>query len=213
MPDGFVGRRLIWLRIQRSRFHSGDVRRVRRSSGRFSTVIHAATPSGSRLDQGRPRQRCSILSSVARAEVAVTCGARRFLLISSGAVYGKSFECLQLTKTSPVHRMSATPCSAYAEGKRVAELLCAIYHQRHGLEAKIAARFAFISRTFRWTPILPRATFCATRYRRAYSSGRRDSTPYRSYLYAADMAIWLWTILIEGHCPGLITWGRRFLYP
>lgn len=93
------------------------------------------------------------------------------------------------------------PNSAYGEGKRVGELLSVLKSQEGGFEAKIARCFAFIG------PHLPLgAHFAAGNFIRDAIAGgpvvvKNDGKSMRSYLYASDLAIWLWTILFKGK-PG-----------
>jgi len=107
-------------------------------------------------------------------------GTKKILYISSGSVYAKY------------------PVSADALAKRASELLFTQYTGISNIQAKIARCFAFVG------PYLPLdANFAIGNFIRDGLAGgpicvSGDGTPYRSYFYAADMAIWLWTILFHG---------------
>src|SRR5262249_54395940 len=110
--------------------HQGDVRHFDFPAGRFSHVIHAATESSSGLNERDPlRMLDSIVEGTRRVlDFALAAGARKFLLTSSGAVYGKQPPGLTHIPESHAGAPDTMDAgSAYAEGKRVAELLCAIY--------------------------------------------------------------------------------------
>ncbi len=200
-PAAFARKALHLAAHRAVRLHQGDVRDFDFPSGDFSHVIHAATESSTTLNADDPGTMLdTILSGTRRVlDFARQARVRKLLLTSSGAIYGRQPP--ELTHVPEEYPGGPDPCdvrSAYAEGKRIAELLCALESQRTGLECKIARCFAFIG------PHLPLdAHFAMGNFLRDALVGepirvRGDGTPYRSYLYAADLAVWLWTILFRG---------------
>lgn len=188
-------------------FIRGDVRFFEFPSGKFDYVIHAATEASAKLNEVNPQEMLdAIIGGTGRVlNFAAQAGVKKLLLTSSGAVYGK--QPAQITHVSEDYLGAPDPLlpgSAYGEGKRVSEHMCVVHARQHGYEVKIARCFAFIG------PHLPLDThFAIGNFIRDAMLGGTinvagDGTPMRSYLYASDMTVWLWTLLFQA------TTGRAY---
>lgn len=179
----------------------GDLTSFEWPDGSFPVVIHAATATWHTADAQRPLGTfdTDIVGTRRVLEFARTHGVERLLFTSSGAVYGTQPPHVSHMAEDHAGAPSTTDLgSAYGQAKRISEYMCCMYGQVYGFNATIARLFAFVG------PLLPLdANFAVGNFiRDAMSSGpvriSGDGTPFRSYLYAADLAIWLWTILLRG---------------
>jgi nucleoside-diphosphate-sugar epimerase len=185
----------------------GDIRTYTFPAGTFSHVIHAAGESSAKLKNDDLLTMLDIIIDGTRntLEEAVQHGCQKWLLTSSGAIYGPNKLGLsRLTENAPRHEYPAPPDfrSVYCQGKRMAEYLGEIYYQLGKLNPVTARCFAFMG------PYLPLDShFAAGNFINDILDRRPvtingDGTPLRSYLYGADLAIWLWTLLFRGK-PGV----------
>jgi nucleoside-diphosphate-sugar epimerase len=184
---------------------AGDVRTFQFLEGDFPFVIHAATEASARQATEAPLEMLStILAGTERTlEFAATHGAVRFLLTSSGAVYGRQPS--DIAHLSESYAGAPDPLDAgsvYAEGKRAAELMCALYHKTAGLECAIARCWAFCGPHLPLDAHFAIGNFIGNVLRKEPIFIQGDGTPRRSYLYGADLAIWLWTMLFRA--PSLV---------
>jgi dTDP-glucose 4,6-dehydratase len=184
--------------------HTGDVRSFDFPDGPFRFVLHAATDANIQSAYNAPLETVETIIDGTRRTLAFarSHGAARFLLASSGAIYGRQpANVTHVPETYSGAPDCTRPESSYGEGKRLAELLCAMQTAQPGLECMIARCFSFAG------PYLPPdASFAFGNFVRDAIAGRPisvkgDGTPMRSYLYAMDLAVWLWTILFRG-VPG-----------
>jgi dTDP-glucose 4,6-dehydratase len=200
-PAEFTRRRPHLAQAKGVRLHRGDIRTFETPGESFTHVIHGAASADAALYTREPLAMLDTIVQGSRRALECAAGQRgsAVLLISSGAVYGRQpVEVSNLSEDSTGAPDMLDPGQVYAEGKRTAELMGAVYSRHRGLEVKIARLFAFVG------PYLPLDRhFAVGNFIRDRLAGgpvaiSGDGTPLRSYLYGADLAVWLWTILVRG---------------
>jgi nucleoside-diphosphate-sugar epimerase len=188
----------------------GDVLSCHFPKGSYSHVIHAAADASAALIAESPLVMLDTIVQGTRRvlDFAVAAKTTRFLFISSGAVYGKQpSELKQMPEDYSGAPDTASPQAAYGEAKRLAEVLSACYRREFGIEVIIARCFAFVG------PYLPLdrhfaiGNFIADGLRGGPIVVIGDGTARRSYLYGADLAVWLWTLLCKGTAPYVFNVG------
>jgi dTDP-glucose 4,6-dehydratase len=183
---------IVWLQ--------GDVRDLSaEAAGACGYAIHAATDVAAASTPSEILDTCTEGTRRVLDVLSPGTDPRRLLLLSSGAVYGRTPpELGAIPETWSGAPDPLQPSSAYGEGKRASELLCAMAAAaRPGLEVSVARCFAFVG------PYLPLdkhfaiGNFIGAAMRGEDIHIQGDGTPLRSYLYAADLAHWLWVMLFD----------------
>jgi dTDP-glucose 4,6-dehydratase len=166
-------------------------------AGPVDFIIHSLVPaSGIPL----PETDAIFQASTKRLlEIALNKQAQAFLLCSTGAVYQPKLPLAPFSEEDPLVPPDG-PLS-YGQVRRRLEDQCQSALANSAVALKIARGFAFVG------PRLPLdGSFAIGNFLRDALAGRPitvqgDGSPVRSYMYAADLAAWLWTILVEGQ-PG-----------
>ncbi len=179
----------------------GDFTSFEFPGGEFHSVLHAATQLEFMPHAGAPLGvwDANLRGTRRVLDFARAGGAKRFLFTSSGAAYGRQpSELTHIPEEYAGAPDAMDAASAYGQSKRACEFICAMYARQCGFHAPVARCFAFAG------PHLPLdLNFAIGNFVRDALQGGPiriggDGTPYRSYLYAADLAVWLWTILFRG---------------
>jgi nucleoside-diphosphate-sugar epimerase len=167
----------------------------------YTHVIHAATETNVALDNPPPLAAfdASVTGTRHVLDLCEREAVSRFLLISSGAVYGRSHAMQRpVHEDDPLAPVRGDLAGAYALGKAAAEFLAIAAGNASGFAAVAARCFSFVG------PYQPFGSgFAAGNFIRDALESRSilikgDGTPLRAYLYGADMAYWLWTMLLRG---------------
>jgi dTDP-glucose 4,6-dehydratase len=181
----------------------GDITNFEFPEGKFDYIIHAATDADSKINIDNP---LLMLDTITLGTKRVLEFARihpeikSMLLTSSGAIYGNQPENVTHIRESDSFYLDINdPGSSYAEGKRLAELYCAIYARKFNLPIRIVRCFTFVG------PYLPIdrhyavGNFIQDGIKRQNITIHGDGAPLRTYMYGADLVIWILTILLKGN--------------
>ena len=165
-----------------------------------SAVLHAATDSTDAAALSPIDKLDQIVDGTRNVlQLAVRLRARRFLMTSSGGVYGpQPAEMAQIPETYCGIPDPLQVSSTYGLGKRMAEHLCYLYSQSYGLETVIARCFAFVGQDLPLDAHFAIGNFIRDALHKPSIEVGGDGTPVRSYMDQRDLSRWLLALLERG---------------
>lgn len=175
----------------------GDIKNYRWPAGSFDCFIHAAADT-SPLAAKSPQLFDDIVIGTQHVmEHAAAASAGRLLLISSGAIYGEQPETLpHMAEDFPSQTLALAPEDYYGRGKRAMESDARDAATNKNIEMVIARCFSFVG--FGLPGHLAISQFIADALAHDSLRINGDGRVVRSYLHAADLAVWLLALLGRG---------------
>lgn len=200
-PDAFVRSCPELLKKIQINLIAGNVLDLKAGSKNYDIVIHAATDASADLNENNPIAMFdTVVSGTQRLlEFCREVCVGPVLFMSSGAVYGQ--QPWELENVPEAWRGGPDCLDAratYAEAKRAAEMLCAIYVKQYGVDIKVARIFALLGPYISLDIHFAAGNFIKNAMEGSLVSVNSSGRAVRSYLYASDLVVWLLKVLVRG---------------
>ncbi|MEO5331598.1 MAG: NAD(P)-dependent oxidoreductase [Magnetococcus sp. YQC-5] len=183
------------------RLHWGDVRDFEFPKEKFAWIIHGASPANIRVHREEPIATAENIIEGTKRTLALArrSETRRFLLISSSAVYGpQPWELERIPEHFPWAPDSMNPESAFGISKRMAETWAAAWSRDCDMELVVARCFSFIGPGLDLTAHYETGNYIRDAMVGGPIRVAGDGRMVSGYLYGSDVAIWLLTMLVQG---------------
>lgn len=184
-------------------FISGDIRNFDCKRQDFDYIIHAATPASAKLEEENPKEMYSVILEGTKniIDIAKNMNVKKLLFTSSGAVYGEQYQSIKSFKED----YQGIPITYYGKAKKISENI----FLNSNINVSIARCFAVTGPYLNLNIHFAIGNFIKDAIENRDIIINGDGRPLRSYLYTADLVIWLLAILLKSKNKSIYNVGGR----
>lgn len=184
-------------------FISGDIRNFDCKRQDFDYIIHAAAPASAKLEEENPKEMYSVILEGTKniIDIAKNMNVKKLLFTSSGAVYGEQYQSIKSFKED----YQGIPITYYGKAKKISENI----FLNSNINVSIARCFAVTGPYLNLNIHFAIGNFIKDAIENRDIIINGDGRPLRSYLYTADLVIWLLAILLKSKNKSIYNVGGR----
>ena len=184
-------------------FISGDIINFDCKRQDFDYIIHAATPASAKLEEENPKEMYSVILEGTKniIDIAKNMNIKKLLFTSSGAVYGEQYQSIKSFKED----YQGIPITYYGKAKKISENI----FLNSNINVSIARCFAVTGPYLNLNIHFAIGNFIKDAIENRDIIINGDGRPLRSYLYTADLVIWLLAILLKSENKSIYNVGGR----